>query len=155
MATFEEQLDTRGFLCYTNKGVSMMPLLRHDRDIMIIYKQTSDFKKNDAVLFKRPNGQYVLHRITKVHGDGLYTIIGDNCIGGEVVPEQQILGVLREVKRGDKTVHNDDFWYRVYVFLLPVRRVWLRFRESIWRPIRRFLGKVYHTFVPREEPEQE
>ncbi len=33
---FEEILDRFGQLVYPNKGVSMMPLLRQDRDLMVI-----------------------------------------------------------------------------------------------------------------------
>lgn len=147
MTNIEEQLDKRGFLCYTNKGVSMMPLLRQDKDVMVIYKQVEDFKKNDAVLFKRANGQYVLHRITKVLSDGHFYIVGDNCIRGEVVPQAQILGVLKEVKRGKKVVSVDDFWYKVYVFFVPAHRLCLRVRQ----PCRRVLAKVYRKFFPRKD----
>lgn len=34
--TFEEVLELDGRLIYTNKGISMMPFLRADKDVMII-----------------------------------------------------------------------------------------------------------------------
>ena len=86
---FEEVLEKKGVIAYTNVGVSMLPLLRENRDIMIIRKRGADrLKKYDAVLFVRPEVQdqscYVLHRILKVLEDG-YWIVGDNCVSGEYV----------------------------------------------------------------------
>ena len=52
---FEEVLDRDGHLAYTNKGVSMLPLLRQGRDVMLIRKKGAEkLKKLDAVLFRRP-----------------------------------------------------------------------------------------------------
>ncbi len=52
--TFEELLERDGQIAYTNKGVSMMPLLRQGRDLMVIDKKGPEpCKKYDAVLFKR------------------------------------------------------------------------------------------------------
>lgn len=118
--TFEELLEKDGQLIYTNKGVSMMPLLREDRDIMVIRKKGSEpCCKLDAVLFKRPGiigrGAYVLHRILKVNNDGTYWVVGDNCTSGEIVAEKQILGILRTVVRNGKTISVNNRGYRVYV----------------------------------------
>lgn len=145
--SFEEYLEKNGTLAYTNVGVSMMPLLRQGRDVMVIRKKDAErCRKYDAVLFKRKNGQYVLHRIVKVLEKGYY-IIGDNCISGEYVPEEQVLGILTEVVRGKKTVHVTDWNYLVYVHLwcdcLPVRCFALRVRGYVFRAggkILRMLG---------------
>ncbi len=116
--SFEEVLDRYGVLIYHTIGVSMRPLLRANRDAVAIRK-TDEFHKNDAVLFRRDNGQYVLHRITKIR-DGKYYIIGDNCVSGEWVRRDQILGTLESVARGKRTIHSDDFLYRVYVATRPL-----------------------------------
>lgn len=115
--TFEQELDRHGSIVFTNVGVSMMPLIRQGKDLMVIEKRPSErLKRLDAVLFKRPNGQYILHRIIRVLPDG-YFIVGDNCIGGEYVREEQVLGILTAVVRDGKQVSMDDFGYRVYVRL--------------------------------------
>ena len=153
MRTFEEELERTGHLVYTNKGVSMMPLLRQGRDVLVIRAQKSGFQKNDAVLFKRENGQYVLHRITKCNPDGTYYIVGDNCISGERIREDQLLGVLTQVRRNNRTVASDDLDYRLYVKLLPIRRLFLRVkfgayraaRKVIQKPVRTALKKVYFS----------
>lgn len=116
--TFEEELNEHGTLIFTNVGVSMLPLLRQGRDLMVIKKKGAEpLKKYDAVLFKRPNGQYILHRILKIK-DGRYYIVGDNCTKGEYVAEEQVLGVLTEVVRDGKKTSADDKRYRFYVHMI-------------------------------------
>lgn len=117
--TIEEVLNKYGRLVYSNKGNSMFPLLRENRDIMVVCKSSSPFNKFDVVLFKRcditNNPTYVLHRIIKVNDDKTYWIVGDNCITGETVREENILGVLNAVIRNGKTIFNNNIGYRLYV----------------------------------------
>jgi hypothetical protein len=136
MMTLAEQLDTHGVIMWPNKGVSMMPLLRENRDLMVIQKRGEErLRKYDAVLFVRTNGEYVLHRILKVHPDS-YWIVGDNCISGEIVQEEQVIGILTEIVRDGKTIRVTDRGYLVFVHiwcaLFPLRSFWLRYRSSIY-----------------------
>ena len=73
-STFEEIIEKDGYLVYTCKGFSMMPLLRQHRDLVVISKITEPLKKYDVILFKR-NGKYILHRILTVK-DGAYDTAG-------------------------------------------------------------------------------
>ena len=135
--TYEQVLDTQGTLVCTTKGVSMLPLLRQDRDVSAIAKNDAEaLKKYDVVLFKRKNGQYVLHRILKVQKKE-YWIVGDNCISGEYVQEEQILGVLTAIIRNGKTIPVTDLLYRIYVQtwcrFYPVRFFLLRCRKDTFR----------------------
>ena len=145
MTDFKTELRERGVLVYTNKGASMMPLLRQDRDVMVIQAKTAPVQKNDAVLFQRDNGQYVLHRVTKLREDGTYWIIGDNCVSGETVREDQILGVLTEVIRDGKTLKCTDKAYLLYVKTVPFRRALVTAKRSS----RRALSRVYHGLMGR------
>ena len=45
-STFEEELERTGKLIYTNVGDSMMPLIRQDRDLLIIEKKPEGRLKN-------------------------------------------------------------------------------------------------------------
>jgi len=131
--SYEEIFETEEVIFRTNKGVSMMPLLREDRDIMLIRRRGAErCKKYDAVLFKRDSGQYVMHRILKVRPRD-YWIVGDNCVGGEYVREDQILGVLTGVIRGRRRIDVNSPGYLLYVHL--------------WcdaYPVRFFILKVFH-----------
>ena len=135
--TFEEELGRSGKLLYTNVGVSMRPLLREGRDVMVI-ERAEDFRTLDAVLFRRPGvsgrGAYVLHRILKVLPNGNYWIVGDNCIEGETVAKENVLGVLTGVMRDGKLLRVTDFRYRLYVRLwcAPYRLRFFVLRAKGW-----------------------
>ena len=148
--TFEQLLERDGYLAYTNKGVSMMPLLRQGKDVMIIQRKGNvRCKKLDAVLFKSPgtNGiNYVMHRVLRINDDGTYWIIGDNCVTGDIVAEDSIIGILTAVVRDGKTVHVTDHGYRLYVNtwcrFYRLRIAVLRMKHFIGRGLRR-LGLVH------------
>ncbi len=136
MSSIEEELEQHGTLVLPNKGTSMMPLLRENRDLMVIEKKGPErCRKYDAVLFKR-SGQYVLHRILEVR-DQDYYIVGDNCRKGDYVRDEQILGVLTQVVRDGKTINRDDPAYQLYVHLwcdaFPLRVGILSLRRGIMR----------------------
>lgn len=145
--TFEEELERSGKLVYTNVGVSMLPLLRQGRDVMVIEK-SDVYRPLDAVLFRRPGtagrGAYVLHRILKIMPDGRYWIVGDNCVDGELVERKNIMGVLTGVLRNGKLIRNTDFSYRAYLALwctpYHVRFIILRMIRKTKR-VRRFLSR--------------
>ena len=150
--TFEQQLAEHGRLIYTNVGVSMMPLLREGKDIMIIDRiDGHDCKKYDAVFFVRPwvhkRGRYVVHRILKCNEDGTYYIVGDHDTRGETVKPENILGKLTAVVRNGKTINVTDKKYLFYVHLwcdfYPVRCLILKMK----RFVRRCLGFVKRKVV--------
>ena len=115
MMTFEEELEQSGKLVYPNVGVSMRPLIKQDRDLLIIEKAKGRLKKYDIPLYKRPNGQYVLHRVVKVREND-YVILGDNCVSKEYgITDSQILGVLTSLVRNGKEVDFNSFGYKLYV----------------------------------------
>lgn len=136
-STYEEYLAKYGSLTYRNVGVSMLPMLKQDRDLFTVLKKTDErCKMHDVVLYRRPSGQYVLHRIVKVREKD-YILLGDNCEKKEYgITDDDILGILssfihrgREVRVSDKRyILYAQIWYLLY----PVRRLWLRskhFRE--------------------------
>ena len=102
-ATFEDILNTKGELIYTNVGDSMFPLIQ-PRDLLIIKKwDGAPLKKYDIPLYKRDSGQYVLHRIVKIKR-GEYTMKGDNRTALEKgITDRHIIGVLTGIVRNGKT----------------------------------------------------
>lgn len=124
-STFEEQLVENGRLLYTNRGDSMMPLIKQDRDLLVIVPAKGRLKKYDVPLYKRDNGQYVLHRILKVRDDD-YVICGDNRWVKEYgISDRHIIGVLDSVVRKGREISVNDWKYKLYVHLwcdlFPVR----------------------------------
>ena len=129
-----EELDKNGVTVCTTKGDSMEPLLANRRDIVTIRKTKPGerLKKYDVVLFERPNGENVMHRIVDVLDDG-YLILGDNCINKEYVKEEAVIGIMTGLIRNNKTIKVTDRGYRFYsklwYALYPLRRPLMRIRN--------------------------
>lgn len=86
-STFEEQIRKHGYLVYRNVGDSMLPILRQGKDLMVISRKPEDrLKKYDVPLYKRDNGQYVLHRILKVRKTIMSSVV--IIVGGESTESQ-------------------------------------------------------------------
>lgn len=130
--TYEEFLDQNKVMTYTFKGVSMLPLLRSGKDMFTVEKKEDKrCKKGDVVLYRRPPAQYVLHRIIKVR-DRDYVILGDNCIGRELVSDKDIIGVMTSYIRDGKEHSVKELPYRIYswvwVNFAPVRVTYKKLR---------------------------
>ena len=144
--TFEEMLKEKGFLVYTNVGVSMMPLLRQHRDIIEIHRKdpTSRCKRYDVVLYKQGD-KYVLHRVLKVRTKD-YIICGDNNIWREYgITDDQILGILTRVIRDGKSIYPTDWQYRLYVHLwcdFYHVRVTILYLKKLFQAVGRRLKKL-------------
>lgn len=140
-STFEEVLAKNGKLVYTNVGDSMMPLIRQDKDLLIIEPVHGRLKKYDVPLYKRDSGQYVLHRILKVRQED-YVICGDNRWQKEYgITDRHIIGVLTGVVRNGKTIPVTDKKYLLYVHVwcdfFPVRAVLVHVRNKLKKIYRR------------------
>lgn len=103
-SSIEEEIRTTGRLVYTNRGRSMLPLIREGRDAVVLERPAGRLRKYDVPLYKPTpfNGAYVLHRIIKVREND-YVIRGDNCIRKEIgIRDEDIVGVLVSVLRGPR-----------------------------------------------------
>lgn len=116
-SSFEEEIEKKGKLIYTNVGDSMMPYIRQGRDLLVIEKPQGRLKKYDVPLYKRDSGQYVLHRILKVRNDD-YVICGDNRWQKEYgISDRHIIGVLTGIIRNGKNMPVTNKKYRLFVHL--------------------------------------
>jgi len=145
-STFEEELNRHGSFTFTNVGTSMLPLLRQHKDLFVIEKKTEErCKRYDAVLYKRANGQYVLHRILRVRAKD-YILCGDHQFRREYgVTEDQILGVMTKIIREGKSIEVKERRYQWYVHLwcdLFYLRAAILWFKSVMGRIRRKFQKV-------------
>ena len=138
-AAFEELLARDGYLVYKTRGVSMEPMLRQNRDLVIIRIPTCRLHKYDVALYRRGRN-YVLHRVIGVEKDH-YLIRGDNTYSVETVPDEAVIGVLTSFKRKGKEISTENRFYRFYVrfwnAIYPVRALYARFRRVAVRAARR------------------
>ena len=141
-SSIENELKTRGYLTFTFRGVSMMPLLRQGRDLVTIRTIDRRLAEKEVALYKRDSGQLVLHRVIEVYENG-YGIRGDNTFGIEKVRDDQILGILTEVIRDGKTISVTDPAYLKYVD----RNLRSYPARLAMRKCRRVLSKAKHTLL--------
>ncbi len=116
-SSFKEQLAEKGRIIYTNVGISMMPLLRQRRDIMIIERPKGRLKKYDCPLYIRSDGAHILHRILKVREND-YVICGDHNTKKEYgITDDQIIGVMTGIIRNGKEIDFNSLSYKLYYHL--------------------------------------
>ena len=135
MTRFEDLLQKDGRLVYKTKGTSMEPMLRQNRDLVIIEVPSSRLQKYDVALYRRDD-KYVLHRVIGVD-DGFYRIRGDNTYAIEQIPFDAVIGVLarfnRKGKMHDVTEPGYRFYVRFWNAIYPLRAVWKRIRRLLIR----------------------
>lgn len=104
-------------------GDSMAPLWRHKRDFVTLTLCDRDrLKKGDVPLYRRKNGQYVLHRIVRVVPGG-YDLCGDAQVFVERgIPAESIIAVVSAFTRKGRNVHRDNPLYRLYSAVWPALR---------------------------------
>lgn len=72
-------------------GCSMEPLLYERKTYVILQPVTGDLKPGDLPIYQRPDGVYIIHRLIR-QGEGWCYTRGDNCLHGEKIPRDWILG---------------------------------------------------------------
>jgi hypothetical protein len=116
-----ETISSGGEFRLFHKGTSMLPLLRQGIDSVVLVSPT-ELKKNDIVLYKRPSGQLVMHRIVKLEKNG-YAICGDNqYILEKGITDKNMLAKVKGIYRGDEYFDINNKQYKKYLRKLPFRR---------------------------------
>ena len=141
MSTFEDILKKDGRLVYKTRGVSMLPMLHQNRDIVVIVPPEGRLKKYDVALYKR-GSSYILHRIIGIQ-DEEYFIRGDNTYRMEHVPLELVIGVLTGFVRNGKSYTVEDTGYQIYCriwnAIYPLRKLLFLMRRIVGK-IARMLG---------------
>lgn len=123
----ETELDRTGRILQTTVGNSMEPMLKNRQNVVLLEKAEGILKKYDLPLYKRPNGQYVLHRIIKVRKND-YITCGDNRWKTEVIPHEWVIAYARGYYKGRSFISVDDENYKKYLKTLGIRRkkLWIK-----------------------------
>lgn len=131
--SIEEVLQTHGVFIGPTMGVSMLPMLKSGRDTIVVKPKTDRLKPMDVALYKRGE-KYVLHRVLIVTDTG-YVIRGDNCYTDEIIPEDDVIGVLTEFFCKNKHYYCTDAEYLRYahnrVKRYPARRFFVLTKRKI------------------------
>lgn len=119
------------------RGTSMLPLIVEGKDSVVLVKP-SLLSKYDIVLYRRNNGQYVLHRIIKINGDNL-VLCGDNQTQLEKgITSDKVIAKVKGVYIGEKYYDGTTGEYKYYFLKLFLKRnfkkQWLRFKRVVKNP---------------------
>ena len=111
-----EKLESGGTVTFTPNGTSMLPMLRDGKDVVVLKKPQGRLHLFDVPLYRRNNGQYVLHRVIDFGKDGSYVMCGDNQFAKEKgIKDEQILAVVSGFFRKGKAYQINSLRYRAYV----------------------------------------
>lgn len=130
----------------TVTGNSMRPFLRHRRDQVVLKKaDRSSLQIGDVPLYRRENGQFVLHRVVGIELSG-YVMCGDGQWEKEYgIPPKAILAIAVGFYRRGKLWKCDSFRYKLYaktwMMLLPMRPLIFKCGSFVKRVVRGIFKK--------------
>ena len=116
-------------------GRSMRPFIAGGRDYVILYAaQGETLHRNDVLLYERPDGCLVLHRIHHVDPEGIYCL-GDAQVAVEgPIPVDKAYAIAGEIVRKGRSIGCKNRLYRA------LSEVWMRLR-----PLRPLVFTLWHT----------
>lgn len=149
--SIEQVLKEQGKVVITATGVSMLPCIRPQKDVLILEVPKKKIKCYDILLYKRENGMLVLHRVLQAQ-NGSYSLCGDHqYILEDEVKEAQILAILKGFYRGKRYIDcENNRWYQWYI------RFWcssLTFRKGLikGKNIWKTYTEIIRTYFKRME----
>ena len=117
-------------------GSSMTPFLGDGRDQVFVKAPWRPIRRGDIVLYRRRNGDFVLHRVYRVHGSNdkaVYDMVGDaqdRIEGG--IQRKQIYAMATRARRKGKIIEPGCFYWWIF------QHLWIRMI-----PLRRYLMRLY------------
>ena len=142
MPTIEEVISAGGVFRLYPRGISMLPLLHEGTDSVEL-AAANEYAVGDVLLYRRANGQFVLHRLIAVERNTL-TFCGDNQGSLEYdVPKSAVLAKMCGYFAGEEHRSLDTPEYRRYARERVRRFPFYRRNERLLA----FLRKVKHTII--------
>lgn len=137
MPILSAQLESGGKATLVVTGNSMYPTFRNHSDAVWLIPVNRPLKRGDLILYRRKNGQYILHRIVTKPNNGIFFCTGDNQWELERVTDTQVLALVDGFVRGGQACPEQDRRYRAWVafwvWLRPVRRPILALGKAFGR----------------------
>lgn len=137
-ALVRQQLSDTGKAYVGVTGTSMMPLLHHLRDGVIL-EPPRMIRVGDIVLFDRRNGRYALHRVIR-KSKAAFTMAGDHQWFMERnLPYDQVIGVVVAINRNGRRISVKNIFMKIYAWSVTCAafpRIYLR--KAVGKLIRPF-----------------
>lgn len=118
-------------------GNSMAPFLRDGRDTVIIsaLHRERRLHRGDIAFFTRPDGSYVMHRVIRTDGAGVYFIGDAQSVTEGPVPRERVVAAVDTVIRRGRTVRRSSATWRFFSdvrtlrpLIMPPYRLYCRLR---------------------------
>ena len=121
----------------TVTGSSMTPFLHHG-DTVYLNPVQQPPKKGDIVLYSRPSGKYILHRVVEVRRDGSYIMLGDCQTEREWIESADSIHglVVCALHKGQMLTPESPRWrffYTVWLHVVPARQAIMKSWKVIAR----------------------
>ncbi len=134
-----EEMMHQGFgIRFIVSGSSMWPLIRHNRDSVLLKASIRPVRVGDIVLvcFESPKTKYLLHRVIRICGGNMLETAGDNCTGADgMIETRQIIGRVEIIYRGPVTIDcNGIAWrilFRIWCLCFPLRGILLKLLRAV------------------------
>ena len=135
----KEIVEAGGEFRFVSKGTSMLPMLRHNRDTIVLAKAELPLKKYDVPFYRRKDGSFVLHRVVGFDKNGGYIMCGDNQFAKEYgITDENIVAVLKAYIKDGKRIECSDPDYLEYVYNHCRHRAMIKY----YRYLRHHVGNV-------------
>lgn len=131
----EDVLASGGSISFAPKGKSMLPLIEEGKDSVVLSPLKHKPKKYDLVLYRRGNGQFVLHRIVKAK-NGFFVMCGDNQTDYEFdISENDVIGTVTAIVHNGKKIESTNIRYKLFLkhlyFKRTVKRIFIKTKSII------------------------
>ncbi len=155
--THEEYLRQQGYLIVSPVTGSMRPMIRPNRDTVLMVPRTGTLRRLDVCLYREGN-RLILHRAIRPAGNGCWLIRGDRNEKGEIVAEDRVFAVMQAFYRDERQIGRRDLLYRAYSVCItamnPCLGRFLRTRRLIRRAARRLRSLPFPIRFRTQRPER-
>ena len=95
----QEILAQRSYLRFKARGQSMRPFIHSGDALLIEPRDGAKLKIGDVILYRRPSGTYVVHRLIKKNGSAVLITKGDSLNYYDAsIPAEQVMGRVIQIE---------------------------------------------------------
>ena len=136
-----EAVKNGGCFYLSPKGKSMLPTIREGKD-KVVLEEFISFKKGDILLYRRKNGQFVLHRLIGFE-DGKPVMCGDAQHVLEYgISEEDIIARVSVIIRKNKQINAGSALFKLLSFCISARRNTFIFLRKLFGPLKHFCQSI-------------
>ena len=123
LALMQEVLSSGAEYEILPRGERMLPLIRPGHDVVCLVAPDA-LRRRDICLYRRPNGQFVLHRLERIAKDGTLQFRGDNQRDIEYgIAREAVVARVAAIKKEGKRCAPAPFFYCLTHISRPARRL--------------------------------